>query len=303
VGEYLRNQRGHDSIIALRAAPTGVSVDPVCPRKSRTTSPRLSRCLRLANLLASPLDYTVSQLASELGVSTRTIYRDLCVLKEAGILVDANTNQNGYVIKLHFQATPRHLTENELVILLLMAHTSPLLSSHTLRAIMHQAIAKLIKNAPRHLRHDAGRLLRSCVPACSDMHHQADRDDLFASLVLAIRQKRCVRLHYHDGNGSGELIKTKVAPYRFAVCPKGGYLVGRSSLHRGIHCFALEDVLQVEITEDPYDLPARYRRYRHASDLGVLPRESRNSETRSPCPGTRPRESKREGPLRPRQTG
>jgi predicted DNA-binding transcriptional regulator YafY len=56
---------------------------------------RLSRCVQLLNTLQSRIGYTIEDLAREFEVSERTVYRDLCLLAEAGIPTFYDAKKHG----------------------------------------------------------------------------------------------------------------------------------------------------------------------------------------------------------------
>ncbi len=227
----------------------------------------VARCLRLLNLLQSRIAQSVAELACELGVSRRTVFRDFRVLQDAGIPVRYDAQRGGHIIVPHFYLKAPKLTHDELVILLMAAHTSLLSSSRELKHIITQSISKLLMEAPADVQEEVSRLMKSCVVESSYALWPTGEDGVCVEIITAIRQRRRVRITYHLGDESGQLIKTAVAPYRMVASPGGWYLIGRSSLHRMVRSFDLQHIHHAEMIGDRFNLPEKYQRPVPVCDL------------------------------------
>jgi len=205
---------------------------------------RFARCLQLLNLLQSRIGYSTWELAHDLEVSRRTIYRDLCLLKGAGIRVFFDSTIGRYHVERDANLKTSPLTDDELIALLLAAHVSSLSCGETLGRLIRQSVGKLLKQLPTRLREEASRLLSAIArdaPA-----PWLENDATVSEIVLAIRQKRRVRIAYRTTNGSGDLLRTKITPYQLVTLQGNWQLVGRSSLHRKVCRFDLRHICHVE---------------------------------------------------------
>ena len=61
----------------------------------RATSARLHRLEELKGLLKAREHVTIAELSSELGVSVRTLNRDLEVLRDSGVPIETDRGQGG----------------------------------------------------------------------------------------------------------------------------------------------------------------------------------------------------------------
>lgn len=216
--------------------------------------PLLSRCLQLVSLLYSQAGYSAAELARQLGVSVRTIYRYFDVLRDIGIPVQFDQQKSGYVIVAQFRLKVSQLSEDELTLLVWAAHTSPVARSGKLEKAVTQAISKLLSQVPPKLRTEATNLLRYCEVAANLELPSADDQERCLQILAAIRQQRQIRLTY-QANDDDAPLQTKVAPYRLVLSADGGRLVGRSSWHRNVHSFLLRQIVGIEFTEDSYSPP------------------------------------------------
>jgi len=215
----------------------------------------LSRCLQLVSLLYSQAGYGVAELASQLGVSTRTIYRYIDVLRTVGIPVQFDEQKGGYVVASQFRLKVAQLTENELALLLLAAHSSPIANGGELGKVITEASSKLLAQAPMELRTAAARLLRACQIAADARLPSQEEHQQCLQILAAIRQQRQIRLLYQAEPPQDSTIQTKVAPYRLVLQSENAHLFGHSSWHRKVYRFQLRQITRIEITEGGYSVP------------------------------------------------
>lgn len=121
---------------------------PDQPNGSPLRAPRLNRCLRLLNMLQSRIGYSAQYLALELNVSTRTIYRDLCLLAEAGIAAYYDAHKRGYTLQHQGNIHVSELSDDEITSLLLAAHIFSFSCDRQLGGPILQAIGKLSAQLP-----------------------------------------------------------------------------------------------------------------------------------------------------------
>jgi predicted DNA-binding transcriptional regulator YafY len=83
------------------------------------------------------------QLAQELGVSRRTIFRDIATLRRAGVPIQFDVQQNTYRLRQPNAKWPRGLSAQEIGILAIAARSSSLNAVEGLRKLIYEGIAKL----------------------------------------------------------------------------------------------------------------------------------------------------------------
>jgi len=232
--------------------------------------PRLLRCLRAFYLLQSEFGFTTNWLADEFNVTTRTVFRDLQLLRDAGVPLRHDERLGGHVISPHVGLRLTGLSPDEFATLALAASMSPLANGHQFGGIVRQSIHKLMGQVNQDLRREVANLLKACVtgqsspsfPTIDDQHER-----ILARVLLAIRKRRCIRVVYaqHDHPQSHQ--QTKLSPYRLTVSPSRCYITGRSSVHRRIQTFDLHRITEAELTDDSYTVPLAYLRPAHLDDI------------------------------------
>lgn len=108
------------------------------------TLPRLQRLDRLRGLLTAGEQATIGELAIELGVSTRSLHRDLDILRESGLRIDSDRGRGGGIRMHPNWASQRiQLTVTETVDLLLAIALAERLGSSLLLGELKSVRQKL----------------------------------------------------------------------------------------------------------------------------------------------------------------
>lgn len=235
---------------------------------SSTLHNRFGRLLRLLSLLQAGPRYNALQLAQELGVSRRTIFRDIALLRDLGVPINFDENADGYGVSGgSLRAVTKALDREQLEMLLLAGHVSALQMAPAFAASIRDATANLLSRFQPALRDELSNLFNSCV---IDWHScDAPVDEGILSTILAgIRSQLQVRLTLEQ-KGTDEALRTKVAPFRLRISPDRWRLVGRSSYHRSVRTIDLGTVEAAELTEDSFDVPRGFYS-RQADEKGVV---------------------------------
>jgi len=236
-----------------------------CPEEGSTnmSRSRISRCLQLVCLLNSRTGCSVREIARECDVSRRTTFRDLDLLRRAGLPLRYDPKKGGYLVGSNtgLKAVFSKFHPEELAILALAASTSVFASTQHYYRVVNQALGKLLMTMPEASREAATRLLRMCVVDHSFAALSEREDTVRSGIVTAIRWQRRIRITYRAVDESSAVTTqcTSVAPYRLVASSDGWCLIGRSSFHRGVRRFALKQIQQAEVTQDTYEIPPRFR--------------------------------------------
>lgn len=196
--------------------------------QNKTPTARFSRCIRLLNLLQSRVGHRTGQLARDFEVSRRTVYRDIQLLKDAGIPLRFDRGSGGYVVKAFFRARLAPLRDDEFIALLVGACASPLVANQTFGGLIRQASGKLLALTPLALQDEVGRVLRSLTVEPSVGFSYDGQDAVLSEILQAIRHQSRLRITYRRPTGSRSLAVAAITPDHLAVCSEGWYLVGRS---------------------------------------------------------------------------
>ncbi|MEV4540175.1 helix-turn-helix transcriptional regulator [Micromonospora echinaurantiaca] len=183
-----------------------------------------ARLLTLLSLLQTPREWPGSELAARLGVSLRTIRRDVDRLRELGYPVQATMGAiGGYRLVAGKALPPLLLDDEEAVAIAVGLRTA---AGHAVTGIEEasvRALAKLEQVLPTRLRHRVGALGAATEPLLTWSRPTVDPEQL-TGLAAAIANRERLRFSYrrHDGV-SGE---RRVEPHRLVSAGRRWYLVG-----------------------------------------------------------------------------
>jgi biotin operon repressor len=112
----------------------------------------MQRLLDLLQILRNHrLPVAGAQLATELGVSLRTLYRDINALREQGAQIDGDPGL-GFILRPGFLLPPLMFSEEEIEALVLGSHWVAERGDAPLSAAARNALSKIAAVLPRHLR-------------------------------------------------------------------------------------------------------------------------------------------------------
>ena len=247
-----------------------------------------SRALRLLSLLQNHRFWPGTELAERLGVSTRTLRRDVDRLRELGYPVTAHCGvDGGYQLASGAALPPLVLDDEEAVALtvsLRIATQGAATQGATAQdAVDHGTIAEAAARALAKVTQVMPARLRQRVEALAAMTESASWDaaragqatgidpDVLASTALACRDAERLRFGY--GAASGERTERHVEPHRLVALDRHWYLVAYDLLRNDWRSFRLDRVIGV-----PQPTGAHFRpRALPAADAAEFVRMNANS--------------------------
>ncbi|NYH77270.1 putative DNA-binding transcriptional regulator YafY [Actinopolyspora biskrensis] len=187
---------------------------------SRST---IARVLRLLSLLQTRRFWAGSELADRLGISERTLRRDIDQLRELGYHVTAERGYDGgYSLEAGGNLPPLLLDDDELVVLAVgLRAVAARAAEHTTETSL-SALAKLEQLLPARLRRRVSALQSHTMPAVSESSSSAT-PEMIARLALSSRDGERVRFGYTDATGTRTACS--VEPHCLISTEQGWYLV------------------------------------------------------------------------------
>lgn len=203
---------------------------------------RSERLLALLQLLRGHrYAITGTELASRLGISLRTLYRDIATLQAQGAHIEGEPGI-GYVLRPGFMLPPLMFSEEELDALVLGSRWVVAHGDSALSASASSALAKIEAVLPADYRQQ----LQSNALLIGTSRGDSPVDE--APLRNAIRQQRKVTLSYRDEFGA----------HRMALCPRllrTGAGTGRLAwcqLRQGFRHFRVDRITWMKQEESRY---------------------------------------------------
>ncbi len=223
-----------------------------------------TRSFRLLSLLQNHRYWAGADLAERLGVSARTLRRDVDRLRELGYPVEAHPGvDGGYQLAAGAALPPLVVDDEEGVALaaglLLAAQGTAAVADDagdvTIAEVAARALAKVTQVMPARLRRRAEAIAAMTESASWDAAragHAAINPDVLATAALACRDAERIRFGY--GAASGERTERHVEPHRLVALDRRWYLVGYDLTRNDWRSFRLDRMLGV-----PQPTGARFR--------------------------------------------
>lgn len=181
------------------------------------------RLLKLLGLLEGRVDWTAEQLAERLGVTTRTVRRDMNRLRELGYPVEAMSGPGGgYRLGAGGKLPPLLFDDGEALAVALGLRFAASSSVGGLEDASLSALAKLEHVLPPKLR---ARLGDVSVATVSTANLSADRVDHESLAVAAAAARSGYRLRFDYTDGEGRRSERHVEPLRLVHTGRRWYLV------------------------------------------------------------------------------
>jgi predicted DNA-binding transcriptional regulator YafY len=183
-----------------------------------------ARLLRLLSLLQTPREWTGSQLAQRLEVSTRTVRNDVERLRSLGYPVHATRGAvGGYRLGAGAALPPLLLDDEEAVAVVVGLRTAAGGSIAGIEETSLRALAKLEQVLPARLRRRVNALQTYTVAVPRDGVGPTVDAAVLTAIAAACRDHERLRFDYRDHNGSPSL--RVVEPHRMVNWGRRWYLV------------------------------------------------------------------------------
>ncbi|MCV0428480.1 MAG: YafY family transcriptional regulator [Roseibium sp.] len=204
---------------------------------------RLFQIIQILRANRSPV--TGRELADELEISLRTLYRDMAELIAQRVPVTGEAG-TGYVLDDGYDMPPLMLTADELEAAALGAEWVAAQSDPSLARAARDLVAKLTEAIPQELRPvilDAG---SRSIATGSQTQDQFDG----AALRRAIRDRMKLQLSYQDQRGG--VSSRMIWPLLIAYLDSVRYIVAWCEARQDYRHFRTDRVLTLEVLEEKY---------------------------------------------------
>jgi predicted DNA-binding transcriptional regulator YafY len=212
---------------------------------------RASRIVQLLLLLQTRGRLTAAQLAAELEVSVRTVYRDVEALHGAGVpLYGEAGHAGGYRLVEGYRTRLTGLTENEAESLFLTGLPGPA-QELGLGAEVAAAWLKLTASLPPELRDRATRIQQRFHLDAPSWYAEPDDTPALAAAADAVWRERRVHIHYHRWRAPTEVTRT-VDPYGLVLKAGRWYLVAAS---KRISTYRVAQIRELTVLDEGFQRP------------------------------------------------
>lgn len=239
---------------------------------------RIHRLLKLIGLLQAGKGYNIEALARTCGVSRRTIFRDLETLRQSGVPLQFDEQQQRHRVPGTYYLPPTNFTPEEALALIVLCHE---LGGHPRFPFFgpaRSAALKLESTLPSRLREQLRSVANAVQIQPPPSNPLGGQEPVYEQLVEAIAHRHSVRIRYHSLTEREEIC-TRLSPYRLLFSRRSWYVIGRSSLHRSTRTFNLGRIRQLEPLDDRYEVPRGFSVDRYLRNAWhLIPERGRDQE-------------------------
>lgn len=215
---------------------------------------RVHRLLKLITLLRSGRNFDADGLAREAKIGRRTLFRDLSLLKSAGIECEFDASKNTYSLGEAPLLPPVHLDSNEALALLLITRRFLARQVHPLYRKALDAAIKIESQLPQSLLHHCGQLIDGISVRWPPVSDSEAASDVFLSLQRALSQHVRVRVRYDSVQDKSDA-DLLLDPLRLIFVSRAWYLIAYSHAHQSLRTFKIERMLAVNVTAELFTPP------------------------------------------------
>lgn len=184
---------------------------------------RLSRVMRMLQLLLSRGRWNARDIAAEQECSERTVYRDMQVLELAGIPVEFDADDRCYRVRQDFRFPSLNVTEDEALGQGTAAAITagPGLDINTGAKPVTQKLAGVAKEALAQILRDAEELVSVLDLKLAD---HSRHKDIIRTIQWALVKRKVVSGTYRSPHEAEE-VKLQLHPYRLCLVKQSWYLI------------------------------------------------------------------------------
>ena len=227
-----------------------------CRESVTLTGMRASRLISVLLLLQTRGRMTAGQLAQELEVSIRTVYRDVEELSASGIPVYADRGANGgFQLVEGYRTRLTGLTTEEAEALFLSGYPGPA-AQLGLGTVLAAAQLKVLAALPPELRGRASRLRQRFHLDAPGWFQEAETAPHLERIAEAVWADRRLQMRYRRGSADGPIVDRIVDPLGVVLKAATWYLVARAGVD--LRTYRVSRIVELTILDDRFERPADF---------------------------------------------
>ncbi|WP_405358775.1 YafY family transcriptional regulator [Kitasatospora sp. NBC_00085] len=225
---------------------------------------RAGRLISLLLLLQNRGRMTAHQLADELEVSVRTVYRDVEALAAAGIPLYGDAGHGGgYQLLDGYRTRLTGLTADEAQAVFLAGLPGPA-AELGLGEVLAAAELKLRAALPAELREQAGRIQERFHLDAPGWYGNVDETPHLAAVAAAVWGRHAVRVRYRRWKAPTE-VERRLEPYGLVLKAGRWYLVAGAG-GGSARTYRVDQILELHPLEERFEPPAGFDLAAHWRD-------------------------------------
>ena len=217
----------------------------------RGQNAKLRRLFELVRIFNSGVETDSKRIADALGVSRRTVFRDLRTLREVGYPLDFDEVEHRYRLLGDYQLHKRLDADEIFDAAVGMSLLKSQRSSSPSCEIIRQMVVKQLDPQRINFLNNCLETIQFEIADISLAKATAKEHEWLVLLALSRFDLIKVRLRMKDGKS------TAFSPYMLTVGEFGWLAVGRSSLHQHVREIALSEIESIDPSVGEYEVPPR----------------------------------------------
>lgn len=216
---------------------------------------RADRLLSIVLLIQRDGQMTAAELAAAMGVTQRTIYRDVEALSMAGVPIYTQPGPNGGIaLGAAYRSQLNWFTGPELQALLYTGTATPL-ADLGLASAMDNAVLKLLALLPERGQREAELMRQRLYLDASGWYGFGEAHPTLPLLKEAVWEDRRIEASYE--NWEGQQRRVTLAPYSLVYKADRWYLVAEAA-GRGLRTYRVSRLSDIELTDEHFERDADF---------------------------------------------
>ena len=217
---------------------------------------RADRLLSIVLLLQRHHQLTAKQLSENLGVTERTIYRDIDALSIAGVPVYTRTGPDGgCFLDEYYRSSLNWFTESELQTLLYTGSASPL-SDLGMQSAMDNAILKLLTLLPGRNQKEADQMKQRLYLDPSGWYGTQERYPTLPLLKEAVWGDMMISALYETWDGEQQ--PRTLAPYSLVYKSGRWYLIALRQGADSMRTYRVSRLSEIQLMADKFERDSNF---------------------------------------------
>ena len=247
---------------------------PIQCHERRAKHSRIARLVQMIGLLQTGGGQSADSLSRACGVSRRTVFRDLDILRRASVPLVFNESDQRYGIPNTYFLPPTSFTTEEALAILVLSRQLACDDAMPFPDAAIKAAVKLEGSLPQALQQKVRDLSRALMIETPAVNRLSGHTDVYRQLLAAIVHRHAVTMCY-DSLAEQAMLRTKLDPYQLLFRQRSWCVIGRSSHHREVRTFNVGRIRELHIRDETFDIPRSFS----------LCRYLRNAWSVNPDPG------------------
>jgi predicted DNA-binding transcriptional regulator YafY len=203
---------------------------------------------------------TIKDLAKDLEITRRQVYRDLARIEEEGhpLVQSDGAGERTWQLPLGYKGLPPiTVSHYELMSLYLAKSHIAYLNGTPFLDDLDGLIKKIEAGLPQRTINHLERIVKAFLPIQRPTRQYGAKKEVLTELRKALLLQQTVVMH-HLKPDYDEPTPHTVDPYILLLYQNGLYLLGYSHRAKALRMFAVERIQKMELTEDRFEIPSDF---------------------------------------------